>query len=72
MQQEPDEFQISLRILGNEIIGLQLKSESRARNWAAFGLISTAIIMTIFVESLPAIQALTGSTTERTVWEDDQ
>jgi hypothetical protein len=58
MTEPPDEFQISLRILGNEIIGLRLTSASRARNWAAFGIIATALMLAMFVEALPAIQAI--------------
>lgn len=58
MGDDIDEFQISLRILGNEIIGLQLRSASRARNWAAFGIIATAVMLAMLVEALPTIQAL--------------
>ena len=58
MAEQPDEFQISLRILGNEVIGLRLTSASRARNWAAFGIIATALMLAMFVEALPAIQAI--------------
>jgi hypothetical protein len=61
MTEPPDEFQISLRILGNEIIGLRLTSASRARNWAAFGIIATALMLAMFVEALPAIQAIMES-----------
>ena len=58
MTETPDEFQISLRILGNEVIGLRLTSASRARNWAAFGIIATALMLAMLVEALPTIQAL--------------
>jgi hypothetical protein len=58
MTEPPDEFQISLRILGNEIIGLRLTSSSKARNWAAFGVIVTIIMLGLFVEALPSIQAI--------------
>ena len=57
MQENQDEFQISLRILGNEVIGLRLTSASRARNWAAFGIIATALMLAMLVEALPTIQA---------------
>ena len=57
MQENPDEFQISLRILGNEVIGLRLTSASRARNWAAFGIIATALMLAMVTEALPTIQA---------------
>ena len=59
MTETPDEFQISLRILGNEVIGLRLTSASRARNWAAFGIIATALMLTMLTEALPTIQAFT-------------
>ena len=57
MSETPDEFQISLRILGNEVIGLRLTSASRARNWAAFGIIATALMLAMVTEALPTIQA---------------
>jgi hypothetical protein len=60
MSETPDEFQISLRILGNEVIGLRLTSASKARAWAAFGIIATAIMLTMLVEALPTIQTLMG------------
>lgn len=56
MTETPDEFQISLRILGNEVIGLRLTSASRARNWAAFGIIATALMLAMLTEALPTIQ----------------
>lgn len=53
--QHEDNFEISLRILGNEIIGMRLTSASRARNWAAFGIIALLIILAITAELLPPI-----------------
>jgi len=44
-----------LRILGNEILGMRLSSESRARNWAAFGIIATAILLAMIVELTPRL-----------------
>jgi hypothetical protein len=58
MSDGPDEFQISLRVLGNEIIGLRLTSASRARNWAAFGIIATAVMVALLVNALPAIKEI--------------
>ena len=54
----PDTFEISLRILGNEIIGMRLTSESRARNWAAFGIIATVILLALIVELMPRLAAI--------------
>jgi hypothetical protein len=60
MAEQPDEFQISLRILGNEVIGLQLTSASKARAWAAFGIIATAVMVTLLIDAIPLIQELGG------------
>jgi len=54
----PDTFEISLRILGNEIVGMRLTSESKARNWAAFGIIATAILLALIVELMPRLAAI--------------
>ena len=50
-----DTFEISLRILGNEIIGMRLASASRMRNWAVFGILALAAILAITGEFLPDI-----------------
>lgn len=54
-EKTPDTFEVSLRILGNEILGMRLSSESRARNWAAFGIIATAILLAMIVELTPRL-----------------
>lgn len=51
----PDEFDVSFRILGNEILGLSLVSQSRARNWAAFGMIVLVVLTIIVVEAGPVL-----------------
>lgn len=50
-----DNFEISLRILGNEIIGMRLTSASRARNWAAFGIIAMVFLLAVAGQTLPLI-----------------
>lgn len=54
-QPREDTFEISLRILGNEIIGMRLASASRMRNWAVFGILALAAILAITGEFLPDI-----------------
>lgn len=46
-----DKFEISLRLLGNEIFAMSLLSSSKKRNWMVFGLI-TLILVSILVERL--------------------
>lgn len=56
-----DNFEISFRILGNEFFGMEIKSESRAKNWAFFGLI-TLIAVTLLVNEIgPAIISMANS-----------
>jgi len=54
-QPNQDNFEISFRILGNEFFGMKISSESRAKNWAFFGLI-TLVAMTLLVNEIgPAL-----------------
>jgi len=50
-----DTFEISLRILGNEILGMRLASASRARNWAAFGIIAMVFLLVVAGQTLPTL-----------------
>jgi len=54
-------FELSLRILGNEIIGMKLSSQSKAKNWAFFGLLSLVAITILVNELLPSIISLSQS-----------
>ena len=54
-QSNEDNFEISFRILGNEFFGMRISSESKAKNWAFFGLI-TLVAMTLLVNEIgPAL-----------------
>ena len=53
-----DTFEISLRILGNEILGMRLTSASRMRNWAAFGLIALIILLALAAQTIPTFVEL--------------
>lgn len=57
-QKGPDTFEISLRILGNEILGMRLSSESRARNWAAFGLITLIVLVAMVAQIAPILEEM--------------
>ena len=50
-----DTFEISLRILGNEILGMRLASASRARNWAALGIIAMVFLLVVAGQTLPTL-----------------
>ena len=50
-----DRFEISFRVLGNEIFGMELTSESKLKNWAFFGIITLAAMTILFSELSPAV-----------------
>jgi len=56
--QTPDTFEVSLRILGNEVLGMRLTSESRARNWAAFGLIAMIVLVAMLAQIVPLLEQI--------------
>lgn len=60
---KPDNFDLSFRILGNEIIGLSLSSQSTARNWTAFGLIVLVVLTILMAEVGPTIVEIFGEKT---------
>jgi hypothetical protein len=51
-----EKFEISLRLLGNEIFAMQLMSQSAKKNWAIFGLISLVLITVLLDQLLPVIE----------------
>jgi hypothetical protein len=51
-----EKFEISLRLLGNEIFAMQLVSQSAKKNWAIFGLISLILVTIIVEQLLPLIE----------------
>jgi hypothetical protein len=51
-----EKFEISLRLLGNEIFAMQLISQSAKKNWAIFGLISLILVTVIVEQLLPLIE----------------
>jgi hypothetical protein len=56
-----DKFEISFRILGNEFFGTEISSESKAKNWAFFGLI-TLVAITVLVNNIgPGLIAMINS-----------
>lgn len=48
---EEDKFEISFRVLGNEIFAMNLLSKSTKKNWVIFGLIML-ILASIFIQQL--------------------
>lgn len=63
-----DKFEISFRLLGNEIFGMEILSQSKMKNWAFFGVLTLAALTLVFSELSPAIinvvEALSESVAE--------
>jgi hypothetical protein len=56
-----DNFEISFRILGNEFFGMKISSESRAKNWAFFGVL-TLVAMAVLVNEIgPALVSMVNA-----------
>jgi len=53
-----DNFEISLRILGNEMFGMKITSQSKAKNWAFFGIITIVALVIIFDVVSPSLITL--------------
>ena len=55
-----EKFEISLRLLGNEIVAMALLSQSKKKNWVIFGLISLILITVILERMVPVIEKMQG------------
>jgi hypothetical protein len=58
---EPEEFSISLRILGNEMLGMKLTSQSQTKNWVVLGVICMIALIMVLVSVSPTIMLLAGA-----------
>jgi len=53
-----DKFETSLSVLGNELIRVNINSESQAKNWAFFGMISLVVVTILVANYGPTIVAM--------------
>lgn len=56
-----DHFDIGFRVFEREVVGLTLKSRSKARNWVVLSMICMVIMAAIFIEAAPVIKSLWGT-----------
>lgn len=52
-------YEITIRILGNEVLGFGIKSSSTSNKWALIGLITLGVMVGILVNYGDALVALT-------------
>ena len=56
MSERPiDSFEINFRLLGNEVFGMQINSQSTVKNWAAFGLIALITVTILTAQIVPLV-----------------
>jgi hypothetical protein len=60
-QTNEDNFEISFRVLGNEFFGMKISSQSKAKNWAFFGVLTLVAVSLIVNEIGPAFVAMFNS-----------
>lgn len=53
-----DNFEISFRVLGNEFFGMKISSQSKAKNWAFFGVLTLVALSLVVNEIGPALVAM--------------
>lgn len=56
-----DNFEISFRVLGNEFFGMKISSQSKAKNWAFFGVLTLVAVSLLVNEIGPALVAMFNS-----------
>ena len=60
---EDNQFNLSLRLLGNEVIGVTLSANNVKNKWLFTGLLSTAVLVFIASEYGPALADFFGKIT---------
>ena len=58
---QEDNFEIGLRFMEREIVGLRLSSRSKMRNWMVISMIALVIMTGIFIEAAPTVQQIMTS-----------
>ena len=48
-KEDNNSYEITIRILGNEVLGFGLKSSSKSNKWALIGLITLGVIVGILL-----------------------
>jgi hypothetical protein len=58
---EEEKFEVSFRILGNELLAMQLISASKKKNWIVFGLIALILMSVLAERLLPVIDKMSSA-----------
>jgi hypothetical protein len=55
-ESEQDDFEVSLRILGNEALGMKLSSKSKSKMWVAIAMICLVILAVVAENIIPLVE----------------
>jgi hypothetical protein len=61
MNDEPEKFEVAIRVMGNEIIAFSLNSDSPRKTWIAVSMITFVIIIMLLADTLPTLLNIMSS-----------
>lgn len=61
MENNEEKFEISMRVMGKEVLAFTMLSDSKRKNWVSLAVITLAIIVVLMQYALPGITAILGS-----------
>lgn len=57
---EPEKFEMSFRLLGNEVLAFSILSESKRKAWIAISIIALVVLLAVSTQFLPLITAISA------------
>lgn len=61
MESNEEKFEMSMRVMGREVLAFTMLSDSKRKNWVAISVITLAIIVVLLEYALPGISTALGS-----------
>jgi hypothetical protein len=55
---DPENFEVTLRLFGTEVVAFKLTSQSSRKMWVVVGTIVSMVVVLIVKEAMPVIQQL--------------
>ena len=59
-KEDDNSYEITIRILGNEVLGFGIKSSSSSNKWALIGLVTLGVTLAVLLNYGDALIALTN------------
>lgn len=58
METNEEKFEVSMRVMGREVLAFSMLSDSKRKNWVAISVITIAILIALMEYALPGLTAL--------------